>query len=65
MTELAETLAAAAAWADGDVDKAGPLAEILGEQTDEKRWLVGCLCRHIIVQHRTFDSENLLAGPSL
>lgn len=52
-------LTAAAAWADGRTDDAGEWAEVLGEPTPEKRWLVACLCKTVATQLAGGDTEPL------
>ena len=53
------TLAAAAAWAEGRTEEAGEWAEVLGEPTPEKRWLVACLCKTVATQLAGGEAEPL------
>ncbi len=46
-------------WLNGTAD-AGNRAARLGEQTPEKHWLVGCLCKQMTAQHRDRDENHVL-----
>ena len=50
---------------DGPARKPGQWAEILGDCSAEKRWLVACLCKHVSDQHKEYGGETVLAKPSL
>ena len=65
VSELRDTIASAAAWAEGDTEKAGRWGKALGESTLEKRWLVASLCKHVSMQHKKFGGDQLLVRPSL
>jgi len=62
--ELRSRMAELAAWADGGRDDASPYAAILGDGTEEKRWLVASLCKHVAAQHAALPGGNPLPVPS-
>jgi len=65
IADLQEVTGPVAAWAEGDIEKAGDWGRILGKPIPEKRWLVASLCKHVSAQHETHDGERLLAQPAL
>lgn len=63
VAELRDTMAAAAAWADGKADEVGSLSDVLGERTPAKRWLVACLCKTLAQQLAGYQGDEPLAQP--
>jgi hypothetical protein len=63
VAELRETMASAAAWADGKAEESGVWADTLGEPTPEKRWLVACLCKTVAKQLEAYQGVESLAQP--
>jgi len=58
---LKDVMESAASWSEDDAGAAGRWGEILGEPTDEKRRLLGLLCRRVAEQHEKHDSGGTLA----
>jgi hypothetical protein len=65
IADLADVVSSSAAWAQRQAHRSGRWGEILGHVTDEKRWLVGSLCKTIAAQHREFGGEQRLDQPRL
>lgn len=63
-TELRRTMAAAAAWVDGNTQEAGRLAHMLGERTPPKQWLVACLCKTLAKQLERSQGDEPLPQPN-
>jgi hypothetical protein len=61
--ELRGTIAAAAAWVDGNEQDAGELKEVLGERTPQKQWLVACLCKTLAKQLEHCQGDEPLPQP--
>lgn len=63
VAELRDTMAAAAAWADGETDGVGALSGVLGERSPAKQWLVACLCKTLAQQLAGYQGDEPLAQP--
>jgi hypothetical protein len=64
VAELRDTVAAAAAWADGSTAEAGTLGDDLGVRTAAKQWLVACLCKTLAQQLEHVQGDEPLAQPN-